>query len=267
MFQTITDADGFYNFADIPDGKYRVGVTWPNTVSELSGHGRFNSDSVVVGGEGRCARADFVGTSTATVEGRVYPRGDAKIAQQYIHLLPIEDDGKPRMDLNYKYSWISPKDGRYKFGTVAPGTYLVAINPNDCPRKSSSQNGPTFYPGVLNLAEAKVITVGDAESIKVKDFTLTPERRPRLISGTVFLPDGNVAVNARVGLRAPGEGRCSGQESLVEARTDAAGQFQVQAYEGYDYRLLASYEPSNRTRTLYVWHAVPASRKTYPTFG
>ncbi len=261
LFQTITDADGFYNFVDIPAGKYSIGVAWPDKVTELSGRGRLNSHSVFVdGSERRCARADFVGTSTAIVEGRVHTRGDAKIAQQYIHLLPIGQDGKPRLDWLYKYAWISPKDGSYRFDTVAPGSYVIAVNPNDCPRKDASQNGPTFYPDVSNSPEAKLITVGDAEVVKVKDFELMPERRPRAFSGTVYQPDGKIAVNARVALWPSREGRCSDQQTLVETRTDMAGRFQLDAYEGYDYRLLTSQEPSNGTRTLFVWHDIPASK-------
>jgi hypothetical protein len=130
---------------------------------------------------------------------------------------------------------------------VAPGKYLLTINPNGCHNNQEIQYGRMFYPGVANKDDARIITVGENEEVVLKKFKLLPPLQDRWFSGVVISPDGAPAAGATVFMRQKGVPlpQCLGLNS--EVKTDSTGRFRIRGYHPYTYVIRAYVETGSDT--------------------
>jgi len=242
-FETRTSEDGFYLFMNIPEGLYTVDVDLPPGLRRVQRSPVELRHYVQLDAEGRrCGSSDFVATSLSSVEGRVLNRDGSVPQQQGIYVIPIDVDGRPRTTAYPQPVWISPKDGKYRFDTVAPGTYTLAVNPQNCHSREAPQNGRTFYPGVASESETKSFTVRENVPTELGDFRLLPPLREKTISGIVLSADNSPVSGARVLLLNSSKNGCSSGSAQVEAKTDASGAFEIKGFETYEYTLRAYLE-------------------------
>jgi len=241
-FETKTGDDGFYLFMEIPEGNYTIEADLSPNLRPLYRPGieppfyvRFDSDRI------RCGRANFLVTSLAPLEGRVIKQ-DGSVPQQYMWLIPIDENGKARLDSYTPFTWIIGKEGRYYFDTVAPGKYLLAVNPKNCHTREAPQYGRTFYPGVTDESDAKAVTVTENVRTKVPDFKLSPPLNERVLSGVVLSTDNNPVSGVRVIMKTGGKTGCTNVDAQKEFVTDASGRFELKGFEGYEYMLRAYLE-------------------------
>jgi hypothetical protein len=243
-FETTTDRDGYYIFMGIPNGMYKVEATLPRNLRMLARSSGVPPHYVTIdeGGQ-RCGSANFETTSLASLEGRVINQDGSTPPQQYIWLLPVDESGKVLLDY-YAYTWIT--NGKYHFDTVAPGSYVLAVNPKGCPNKYyGPEYGPSFFPGVGTLVDATQIFVKDAEEKTANPFKLLPPLRERLFTGTVVTPDGMPVPGATVFLNEADANKCMVLSSLDESVTNDLGEFRLKGYEGFQYKLRAYIESKN----------------------
>jgi hypothetical protein len=87
---------------------------------------------------------------------------------------------------------LSAADGTYAFSRVPLGRYVLAVNASDEPAKTRPYKR-VFYPGVADRERAKLIRIGEAESVSNANFTLSARLNSRTITAGMFWADGTPA--------------------------------------------------------------------------
>src|SRR5258708_19176900 len=119
----------------------------------------------------------LVGRKVVGFDGKVPP-------QQFLWLLPLNKDGKLSFD-DLQSLWIDRSAGKFVFQNIPTGKYRIAVNRYNCHTDHNPQFGRNVFPGVSGKAEADVITVGENERLKLKDFRLLPQLKERQFSGVI----------------------------------------------------------------------------------
>lgn len=266
-FKTSTDDEGFYMFREVPDDTYEVKVNAPPGLREFvpPNASLYRERTIVIGDKSTpvfpsgksveklyCGEQSFTFTAQARIEGKIVS-GDSGITpapQQFLSLMAVDETGKPVLDYPVKSLWADKMTGDFYFDPVPPGKYLLSINPQNCPSTDPRQSefGQVFFPGVKSAGEAKIITVGTGERLKIGNFRLPAPLKERIFSGVVLNTAGNPVSGARVFILDDGNAasRCRTYSSLAEAKTDEAGRFSIKGLEGYTYAIRAYIETNGR---------------------
>ncbi|MFT3743895.1 MAG: hypothetical protein QM785_06320 [Pyrinomonadaceae bacterium] len=240
-FKTFTDEKGNYLFKDVPKDRYQVFARLPSGYREL-----FVRADLTEHFASGCDGNNFRVTRQGSLRGRVVnfpskeiqnPWSGNNIAQPKVTLIPLDENGKPFKNYYYEEQWAYRDKFEYFFDRVPAGNYILAINPKNCPYPNNGVP-PTFYPGVINQADAKIISIKDGENLVLGDFRSLPLLKERWFSGIVRFDDGRPAMNAAVSLLDGENGECSNGEGS-KAVADEQGNFRLKGYEGYRYRLRA----------------------------
>lgn len=256
QFKTVTDEKGFYIFNEIPPDIYRVTAKFPAGVRDIDLRDHY---AVVYRDSVRCDGENFVATRQGSIRGRVvdFPVGQIKnlwgpdSAQPKVSLFPLDDDDKIDQYRAPEERWAYRDKYEFFFETVPAGRYLLAINPYNCPYPNNGV--PTMYfPGVAERADARIISLKESENLVLDDFRSLPLLKERWISGTVLNADKTPAVGATVRLTDArfGSGRCGNLN--VEVKTDELGNFRVEGYETYEYKIEAYPENRNGQPRMYA---------------
>jgi len=270
-FATKTDEKGKFVFKDIPPAEYRIAASTPKGLHErilnnsyyFPGRSKPNTVSVGESADWELTQLNsaekpkyyyrhwdsynFVFTSLSSIEGKVVG-SDGKVApQQYLWLLPIDGYGNLLFDSPVQQLWMDRLTGKFVFEDVPAGKYRIAINRYDCHADRNPQFGRSFFPGVRDETEADVITVGENDSLKLKDFRLLPQREERVFSGIVRTADKKPLANASVFIikkNYSNPNECSFVN--IETKTDQSGRFTLKGYEGYEYKIRAYMQPTEQ---------------------
>ena len=237
-FKTFTDEKGNYLFKDVPKDRYQVFAKLPSGYREL-----FVRADLTEHFASGCDVNNFRVTRQGSLRGKVVnfpsteiqnPWSGKDIAQPKVTLIPLDENGNPMKNYYYEEKWAYRDKFEYFFDRVAAGNYVLAINSTNCPYPN---NGipPMYYPGVSDIAAARIIQVKPGEQALLPDFRSLPLLPPRVFVGTLKFENGAPAAGAYAEL-SDGEGsRCSNGQ--VRAKTDDRGNFRIVGYEGYQYRL------------------------------
>jgi hypothetical protein len=244
--QTRTDDKGFYLFRDIPAGLYKVKAEFQNNLRELYTSGDMSGHYVSINEDKiRCNGYNFNATSQGSLEGVVVMSDGQTPPQQYISLIPLDENGKPYSEHSSLFTWINGESGQFLFNVVPPGKYLLAVNPKNCPRREHSEFGKSFFPGVGSEPEAEIISIAENERKKISNFRLLPTLKERIFMGVALNAEKAPLKNAKVFLLARND-ICAGYSNLAETITDEFGRFQIKGYEGYEYKIRAYVEKPTR---------------------
>lgn len=222
--ERTTGGDGRYSFSGLPPGKYTVRVTLPEKLSP------FEDQTVEVHDRG-CAEIDIGAVVDGRIAGRLLGARGAPLKGKSVDLLPFGKDGKPLSRL-WAYT---EEDGSFQFTKLPPGRYVLGVNTFNEPDEDLPYR-KTYYPAATDPSAAEVITLGEGQRLSGFEFRMPTPLVAREISGTVVWPDGRPAVGAEVQLEEVESGRLA----KFGLKTDAAGRFKLQGYEGLLYRVQAS---------------------------
>lgn len=257
-FQTTTDDKGFYLFQGVPAGMYKVKTEFPNNLRDLSANEGSAEPYVWIDEDKRrCASSNFGATLQSSLEGRIVDRKGQNPPQQFVSLLPVDENGKIDASALGMGIWVNRENGRFYFNLVPPGKYLLAINPGNCPRPRNSEFGKMFFPGVASESEAEIISIAENERKKISDFRLLPPLKERIFSGVVLSADKIPLSNAKVFMIDQDGNKCGNLSSLGETKTDEFGRFQIKGYESYEYKIRAFVEKPARLHSELI--DIPAS--------
>ena len=210
---TTTDADGRYEFADLPAGRFTVSVTKAGYVTLQYGQRRtFEAGTPITLSDGQqIDRVDFSLPRGAVISVRVTDDFGDPIAGAQIQVQRYQygTDGQRRLTAVQTGGvfGLSTTDDRGElraFGLM-PGEYIVSATYRSTlapplPNSTDTSEGfaPTFYPGTVNSAEAQAVsvTVGDETPVQ---FSMVAARLAR-VSGTVVDSDGRPSTGAMLQL-------------------------------------------------------------------
>jgi protocatechuate 3,4-dioxygenase beta subunit len=212
----FTDADGRYDFRDLPAGRYSINASKPAFVSWSYGQTRPNNPgtTITLSDTQTAENIDIRLSRGAVITGRVIdeygePVPNASVTalrRQYqqgqSRLIPSGDRGQANDVGEYRIFGLAP--GQYYLSsTVQALTLAMPIGNSVEVSGQNSGYAPTFYPGTADAASAQKLTVGVAQTLSGVDIALTPTRlatitgsavdsEGRPMAGTVFAtPRGN----------------------------------------------------------------------------
>jgi hypothetical protein len=158
--------NGDFAFEDLSPGKYVFSVDLPAVMTP------YNIFDVTVPARGCC----LVNVGTAyngRLAGKVSDQRGAAISYVPVEVIRASDAEKA----DYAFQWISAKkDGTFLIGPLPPGDYVLGVR---VARFSGEHRKPkTYYPGVLDLQEARRIHLREGQLIEGLDFKVDLKQVP-----------------------------------------------------------------------------------------
>jgi len=194
----------------------------------------------------RFAGVLFTATSLASIVGRALDNDGKPIRALMIDLISVTRSGEAVNSSPPVNMVVTDEEGRYEFGNVAPGSYLVAVNPANHIGRGSPAYARSYYPGTSSAKQARVITVKENQTLLNEDFLVPPPLKERTFAGTVVMPDGTPVSGAQVTLV---DANAKSSVSSTSVQTNESGHFVIKGYETYFYWLDAVLNPNdNRSR-------------------
>ena len=198
-----TDADGRYEFPNLPAGRYSLSVARSGFVSLSFGQQRpFEQGRPLdLASAQQADKIDFALPRGGVIAGRVTDELGEPLAGVRVQAMRYQYLPNGRRQLTPVGGGgifggpVTNDLGEFRLYSLMPGTYVVSATPADtmmmmagpaAPASASSQDdghGITYYPGTINVDEAQSITVGLAD-VANASFALVPQRMTR-ISGIV----------------------------------------------------------------------------------
>jgi protocatechuate 3,4-dioxygenase beta subunit len=199
-----TDADGGYEFKNLPAGRYNlfaakgayVGVWWGQQQPNQAG-----KPLDVLAGQ-TVERVDFTLLRGGVITGRVVDEfGEPLSYLQIGAMRAVTTSG--RRDLQQMGFATTDDVGEFRMYGLMPGQYYVQarwrrMGPGDPTSPDRTGYPVTFFPGTTNAAEAQRFTVAAGQTISDLVMALSPIKTAR-VDGTVVdsqgRPIGNVLLN------------------------------------------------------------------------
>jgi hypothetical protein len=208
---TSTDADGRYEFADLPAGRYEVMVDKAGYVGLAFGQKRpFDGGRPLDVGDAQLVDGvDFALPRGSVIAGRLTDHTGEPIVGAYVQAMryQYQPGGRRRLVAASSRGFFSNSTndlGEFRLFGLMPGTYVVSASATSIgvvnlttPESGTggvagidSREGyiQTHFPGTANLAEAQSVTVGLGEETEAS-FSVAIGRMSKL-SGTVRRSDG-----------------------------------------------------------------------------
>jgi protocatechuate 3,4-dioxygenase beta subunit len=249
-----TDADGRYEFKDLPAGRYSLTVSKAGYVAMQYGQRRpFESgkpieivDTQVVG------NADFKLPRGSAINGRILDEFGEPVADAFVQAMQYQYVGGRRQLVPTGRGGQSNDLGQYRIYGLPPGDYFVSASVRDAAmlsleaglmggRADTTSYAPTYYPGTPSVAEAQRLNVAVGQEASSVDFSLLPVRTAR-VSGVTTDSEGKPLVNAMVmlmprglegmTLRFGGGGGRVGKDGAFAISNVAPGDYVLQVRSG-----------------------------------
>jgi hypothetical protein len=209
-----TDAEGRYELAELPAGRYNIYVSRSGFVSLQFGQRRpFESGRPLDVGEAQTVeKIDFALPRGGVIAGRITDElGEpiAGIRMQAMRHQYLPNGQRQLMPGGAGFFNVVSNDlGEFRLYGLMPGAYIISGSSSDtmvmmpgAGAAASDNEGPgtTYYPGTLNTDEAQAVTVGLAEEAHAS-FAMVAAKMTK-ISGIVRSSSGKPVSNVTLSLR------------------------------------------------------------------
>lgn len=214
----VADGQGWFEFANLPPGEYRVSATEAGYLTRFYGQTLDDSRPARIRlrrGQVR-SDVDLILPKSGVVTVQVTDEFNAPVEGAQVRVRQvIWVDGEPRYAPgSAKQSTATTNDrGEIRVVDLTPGDYYVSATLASVSSKGTRvSTPPTFYPGVSSFTDAQPVTLGLSEELTVGVSVVRPpkpEPRPRLGVIAVHVTDesGNPREGVEVrALAVTGEG-------------------------------------------------------------
>ena len=218
---TTTDADGLYEFKDLPAGRYNlmatrtsyVGVQWGQRTPTEPG-----KPLEILAGQ-TVERVDFTLPRGGVITGRIVDEfGEALSGIQISAVQSRMVNGQRQMAGGR--SWSTDDLGEFRLYGIPPGQYYVQatwrrLGPGDPNSVDQTGYPQTYFPGTINVADAQRITVAAGQTISDVAMMLSAIKTAR-VEGSVVDSTGRPVTGASLmlGQTTPGGGSSWSGSSL-----------------------------------------------------
>src|SRR5687768_2333586 len=204
-----TDAQGRYEFVELPAGKFSLDASIPGYIALQYGQRRpFEAGTAIPLRDAETATAiDFALPRGSVIAGRVTDERGQPVVQAQVQVRRFQYRENGQRSLAPVRNTTTDDRGDFRVFGLMPGEYIVdgsvrnganlpgvATNPNE----TFDGFQPTFYPGTPNAAEAQPISLAIAEEANVQ-FALTPSKLVR-VTGAVRDSQGRPLYPAEVAM-------------------------------------------------------------------
>ena len=210
----VTDAQGRYEFVDLPDGRFTVMAAKAGYVNVQYGQTRpFESGKPIELADKQVIdKADIVMPRGSAIVGRIVDETGEPVAEAQVSVLRQQWMGGRRRLVNAGRFAQTNDLGQFRLYGLPPGEYYVTASMRngdgpmfDMPggpiatRAAAPATGyaPTYYPGTAAAGEAQKIAVAIGQESQGIDFPLVPVRLAR-ITGIVLNSEGRPAEGTMV---------------------------------------------------------------------
>ena len=194
---TVTDAEGRYEFRELPAARYTLSAMKSGYVTVSYGARAFNQPGRVIDLADRqeADRVDFSLPRGGIITGRVIDEFGDPVAGASVQ--PLRSDivnGERRTTPGGTMATTSDT-GEFRLWGLSPADYQVMVSPqasmNFSPEVSDDRTGyaQSYYPGTTNSAEALIIKVAAGQVTTGIDIALSPTRTAT-ISGSALDASG-----------------------------------------------------------------------------
>jgi protocatechuate 3,4-dioxygenase beta subunit len=201
--QTSTDADGYFGFTDVAPGSYIVRASAIGHVSVELGEdwshmtpGRWLTVS-----PGAVLKDLTLALPTAgVVVGRVVDESGAPLEGVRVAALISRYAAGREIISAAGSSRLSDDRGAFRLFGLAPGAYYVSATPGEISPDAPGEHisyAIAFYPGVLDVAQARPVEVVPMQETHLNDIVL-PRSKTFAVSGTVLSQEGAPAAGVEV---------------------------------------------------------------------
>ena len=245
--QTSTSADGRYEFKDLPAGRYTITVNRSGYLQLRYGQRRplEQGKPLQIADRQAVTDVDFSLPRMSLITGRVTDEVGEPISEAMIFAMrSMYFEGRRRLVPAGGPGARTDDAGQFRLLGLAPGTYYVMATMRDS--WTVVENGveqtfgyaQTYYPGSMNINDARRITVGVGQEVSNIDFGLVPGRAAS-ISGSATDSRGRPLAGQSVGLvqEMRGPGMMMFMAGAPGARVEADGTFTMKNVPPGEYKL------------------------------
>jgi carboxypeptidase family protein len=238
----LTDADGRYEIAGLPAGRYRLSANRQNYVRASYGERRplGPGTPIEIAAGQVAARIDFALQRTAAITGRILDEfGDPAPGVQVTSMRYIYVNGERRLQVAGGSA--STNDlGEYRIYGLIPGQYFVSATLRPMTFGGDATPDPTAYlptlfPGTGNPAEAQRLTAVPGQTIAGVNMALLPVKSSK-ISGIALDTTGKPITGG--GVNVMNRRMVTGSVAFGQLRPD--GTFTIGGLPPGDYTLRVS---------------------------
>lgn len=260
----LTDAEGRYEFRDLPAGRFTLHASKSGYVSVQFGQSRpYESGRPIELADAQAIEnGDIAMPGGSVIAGRIVDEfGDPMPDVQVTALRQSWANGRRRLVPGGGRIATTNDLGQFRIYGLPPGDYYVSATlrggamefmamemmagarggamPAPSASTPSSGYAPTYFPGTSSAAEAQKITLITGQENHGADFSLLPVRLAR-VSGIVVGSDGQPVSGAMVNVTPRDRAGTIFFSGMTSARTNQDGAFTINGVAPGDYMLQAN---------------------------
>jgi hypothetical protein len=193
---TTTDADGKYEFKELPAGRYNVQASKGSYVQLQYGQLRpFEPGKPLEVLEAQTVeKVDFALPKGGVITGRILDEFGEPLADTQVAAQRYQSIGGRRRLMMAGRPAMTNDIGEFRLFAIPPGQYYLSAtlrNMGGMMGDTDDRSGyaPTYFPGTANLAEAQRVTIGLGQTVSDVNMALMTTRTAR-ISGTALDSQG-----------------------------------------------------------------------------